>query len=166
MRNYTPKYAAVALTLVMAGAACSSDRGKRAAEPRGAGQPGGSGDAVTVAGCLTGKDGRVVLTAAPDPGVVAAARPGMGERDTHSYVLVGGTNLQAHLGKRVEITGTLVGREHEVEHEAKSKSESPTGTSGQRDTPTVETKEAVDLEFQQLNVGDVRELAPTCQLNP
>jgi hypothetical protein len=157
--NHTPIYAAAALTLVMAGAACSSDRdGDRTTA--------GSGEAVTVAGCLTGSDGRMVLTAAPDPGVVTAARPGMGERDTNSYVLVGGSNLQAHLGKRVEVQGTLSGRQREIEHEAKSKSESPTGTSGQRDTPTVETKEEVDLEFQQLNVRDVRELAPTCQLNP
>ena len=161
MRNHTPRYAAAALILVMAGAACSSDRNERRAD-----QASGAGDAVTVAGCLTGSDGRVVLTAAPDPGVVAAARPGMGERDTNSYVLVGGSNLQAHLGKRVEVQGTLVGRQQELEHEAKSKSESPTGTSGQRDTPTVETKESVDLEFQQLNVSDVRELSPTCQLNP
>ena len=161
MRNHTPMYAAAALTLAMTGAACSSDRDRGEAD-----RAAGSGQAVTVAGCLTGKDGRVVLTAAPDPGVTAAARPGMGERDTNSYVLVGGSNLQAHLGKRVEIQGTLIGRQQELEHEAKSKSESPTGTSGQRDTPKVETKEAVDLEFQQLNVTDVRELAPTCQLNP
>jgi hypothetical protein len=160
---HTSIYAAAALSLVMAGAACSSDRKQSKADQAGAS---GAGDAVTVAGCLTGSGDRVVLTAAPDPGVVAAARPGMGERDTNSYVLVGGSNLQAHLGKRVEVQGTLVGRQHELDHEAKSKSESPVGTSGQRGTPTVETKEAVDLEFQQLNVRDVRELAPTCQLNP
>ena len=163
MRKHTSIYAAAALSLVMAGAACSSDRNQRKADQAGAS---GAGDAVTIAGCLTGSGDRVVLTAAPDPGVVAAARPGMGERDTNSYVLVGGSNLQAHLGKRVEVQGTLVGRQHALDHEAKSKSESPVGTSGQRDTPTVETKEAVDLEFQQLNVRDVRELAPTCQLNP
>ena len=140
MRNHTPTFAAAALTLVMAGAGCSSD-----GDQRGADRAGGSGEAVTVAGCLTGRDGRMVLTAAPDPGVTAAARPGMGERDTNSYVLVGGSNLQAHLGKRVEVQGNLIGRQQELEHEAKSKSESPTGTSGQRDTPTVETKEEVDL---------------------
>ena len=162
MRNDTPIYAAAVLALAMAGAACSADRNQRA---DGA-AAGGSGESVAVEGCLTGKDGRMVLTAAPDAGVVAAARPGMGERDTHSYVLVGGSNLQAHVGKRVEVQGTLSGRQQELEHEAKSKSESPTGTSGQRDTPTVETKEAIDLEFQQLHVTDVRELAPTCQLNP
>jgi hypothetical protein len=123
---------------------------------------------VTISGCLSGgNDGRFVLTAAPGPGVTTAARPGMGERDTHSYVLVGGTNLQSHLGKRIEVSGTLVGRERELEHEAKTRSEAaPTGTSGRQDTPTVTTKTEVDVEIQQLNVRDVREVAPTCQLNP
>ena len=90
----------------------------------------------------------------------------MGERDTHSYVLTGGSNLQSYLGKRVEVAGTLTGREQEVESEAKSRTEgTPTGTSG-RDIPTVATKEEVDLEVRQLKVNDVRELAPTCQVNP
>jgi hypothetical protein len=138
-----------------------------AANGRDAGRLGGR-DQVTVAGCLNGgPDGRLVLTAAPDPGVTAAARPGMGERDTHSYVLVGGNNLQQHIGKRVEVSGSLVGKQEELERQSKSQSQSPTatGTSG-RETPTVETKEEVDLEARQLNVGNVRELAPTCQVNP
>jgi hypothetical protein len=37
------------------------------------------------------------------------------ERDTHSYVLVGGDNLQAHLGKRVEVVGTLSGKSQDME---------------------------------------------------
>lgn len=166
MRKQTPILFVAALSVFIAGAACSSDRGAESGE---ANRPAGtSGDALTVSGCLSGgNDGRFVLTAAPDPGVTTAARPGMGERDTHSYVLVGGTNLQSHLGKRVEVSGTLVGREQELEREAKTRSESaPTGTSGRQDTPTVTTKEEVDVEIQQLNVRDVREIAPTCQVNP
>jgi hypothetical protein len=153
-----------ALNFAVAGAACSSARGDESAAGNDANS---SGDTVTIAGCLSaGQDGRFALTAAPGAAVATTARAMDDERDTHSYVLIGGDNLQAHLGKRVEVQGTLSGRQREIEHEAKSKSESPTGTSGQRDTPTVETKEEVDLEFQQLNVRDVRELAPTCQLNP
>ena len=91
----------------------------------------------------------------------------MGERDTNSYVLVGGNNLQQHIGKRVEVSGSLVGRQEELERQSKTESQSPaaTGTSG-RDTPTVATKEEVDLEVRQLNVSNVRELSPTCQVNP
>jgi hypothetical protein len=160
----TPIVVAASLTVALAGAACSSDR---AASGNEAGRPGGR-DQVTVAGCLNGgPEGRLVLTAAPDPGVTAAARPGMGDRDTHSYVLVGGNNLQQHIGKRVEVSGSLVGRQQELERQSKSESQSPAaaGTSG-RDTPTVETKEQVDLEVRQLNVSNVREIAPTCQVNP
>jgi hypothetical protein len=166
VRKQTPIFFAAALSVLTAGAACSSDRG---AEPGDANRPaGGSGDALTVSGCLSsGNDGRFVLTAAPDPGVTTAARPGMGERDTYSYVLVGGSNLQSHLGKRVEVSGTLVGREQELDLEAKTRSEAtPTGTSGRQDTPTVTTKEEVDVEVRQLSVRDVREIAPTCQVNP
>jgi hypothetical protein len=93
-----------------------------------------------------------------------------GDRDTYSYVLVGGTNLQAHFGKRVEVSGTVVGKRQELEHEAKTTSQAaPAATApGARSggTPTVETKEEVDLEVRQLNVNQVREVAPTCQVNP
>lgn len=126
-----------------------------------------SGDEVKVEGCLSGgPDGRFVLTAAPDPGVTAPARTGMGERDTHSYVLVGGSNLQQHIGKRIEVSGKLAGRQQELEREQKTESQGrPTGTSG-GEKPTVETKQEIDLEVRQLNVDNVRELAPTCRVNP
>jgi hypothetical protein len=166
----TPIFMAMSLSVALAGAACSSDRAgnRNTAGGDDGNRAAGGRDQVTVAGCLSGgPEGRMVLTAAPDPGVTTAARPGMGERDTHSYVLVGGNNLQQHIGKRVEVSGTVVGRKTELERETKSASESPaaTGTSG-RDTPTVETKEEVDLEARQLNVSNVRELAPNCQVNP
>jgi hypothetical protein len=164
----TPTLVAMSLSVALAATACSSDRDRNAASGNDRSRPAPGGDHVTVAGCLSGgPDGRLVLTAAPDPGVATPARVGMGERDTHSYVLVGGNDLQRHIGRRVEVTGTLVGRQQELERESKSQSESPaaTGTSG-RDTPTVKTKEEVDLEVRQLNVSTVREVAPSCQLNP
>jgi len=150
----------VSVSIALAAGACSSDRSRSNAKA--------GGEQVTVAGCLNGgPDGRLVLTAAPDPGVTAPARAGMGERDTHSYVLVGGNNLQQHIGKRVEVKGTLVGRQQELERESKNEAQAPAaaGTSG-RDTPTVKTKEEVDLEVRQLTVSDVREVAPSCRLNP
>lgn len=161
MAKRTPNCVGAFLCVVIAGAACSSDR----PDAPGNRSTGSGDDRVTVEGCLTGgPDGRLVLTAAPDPGVTAPARVGMGERDTHSYVLVGGSNLQQHIGKRLEVSGTLVGRRQELEREAKTESQgTPTGTSGGR-TPTVETREEVDLEVRQLTVADVRELAPTCQV--
>jgi hypothetical protein len=165
--NRIPIYATAALIWTVA---CSPDR--PAATPAAgadANRPvGGPSDAVTVAGCLSGgPDGRFVLTAAPDPGVTTAARPGMGERDTNSYVLVGGANLQQHIGKRVEVSGTLAGRRQEIESEARTEGQArPTGTSGAREQPKVETKAEVDVEIRQLNVSAVRELDATCKLNP
>src|SRR5687767_11660681 len=88
-----------ALNFAVAGAACSSARGDESAPDNDANS---SGDTVTIAGCLSaGQDGRFALTAAPDAAVATTARAMDDERDTHSYVLIGGDNLQAHLGKRV-----------------------------------------------------------------
>jgi hypothetical protein len=165
----TPFYVAASFSLAIFGAACSEPqvggRASSAADPTGSASA--SGGNVSVEGCLNGgPDGRVVLTAAPGPAVTTAARPGMGERDTHSYVLVGGQNLQQHFGKRVAVSGTLMGRGDELEREMKTEAQAkPTGTTG-GDKPTVETKAEVDLEVRQLNVAEVREVSPTCQVNP
>jgi len=153
-------YVAAALNLAIAGAGCSSARGS---EGDSKGRTAGSGDAVTVTGCLTsGQDGRFALTAAPGAAVSTAARAMDDERDTHSYVLVGGDNLQAHLGKRVEVTGTLAGKTQDMEQKT-TKETQATPASG-KDTPVVKTKEEVDLEVRQLNVREVRDLAPTCEV--
>ena len=106
-------------------------------------------------------------TAAPDKGVTTAARPGMGERDTFSYVLVGGANLQQHVGKRVEVSGTLAGRRQRGRNRGEDRGQSrPTGTSGTRDQPKVDTKAEVDVEIRQLSVSAIRELDATCKINP
>ncbi len=151
--------AAVA-NFAIAATACSSARGD---EPEGNGSAKGSGDEVTIAGCLSGSDGNFVLTAAPDAAVAATERAFADERETHTYVLSGGTNLQQHLGKRVEVVGTLEGRERELDHDAKSKTTAPP-TGG--DTPTVATKEEIEVEVRGLNVREVRSVSGTCTLTP
>lgn len=161
MKKRTLICAAAALNLAIA-AACSSARGD---EPKAGDRSSSSGDTVTIAGCLSaGADGRFALTAAPDAAVATTARAMDNERDTHSYVLVGGDNLQAHLGKRVEVVGTLMGKTQDFEREATKKTESTPETG--KDTPTVKTKEDIDLEVRQLNVREVRDVAPTCVVNP
>lgn len=161
MRNGTLINLVLGLNLAIAGAACSSARGS---EERADARPSGSGDEVTIAGCLSGADGRFALTAAPDASAAVAGRAVAGdERETHSYVLIGGNNLQEHLGKRVEVTGTIVGKEKDIEHEAAKKTEQPDAT-GSGDRPTVKTQEDVEVEVRQLNVRDVRAVAGNCQL--
>ena len=161
MRNGTLINLVLGLNLAIAGLACSSARGN---EEPGDARSSGSGDEVTIAGCLSGTDGRFALTAAPDAAVAIAGRAVAGnERETHSYVLVGGNNLQQHLGKRVEVTGTIIGEEKDIEHEAEKKTEQPDAT-GSGDRPTVKTQEEVEVEVRQLNVRDVRAVSGDCQL--
>lgn len=159
-------YVATSLSLALAGVACSPARADRADPTATAATPPASDrDTVKIEGCLSGGDqGRLVLTAAPDPVATTVARAGAGDRDTHSYVLVGGDNLQSHIGKRVEVTGTLIGKPQEVEQETKRESQSPSAPGNREQTATVKTTEAVDIEIRQLQVAGVRELAATCQV--
>jgi hypothetical protein len=154
-----------ALNLAVAGAACSAARGN---ERTGDETKSSSADTVTISGCITGSaDGRFALTAAPGAAVVAAAQATAldPDRDTNAYVLVGGDNLQSHVGKRVEVVGTLQGHKQDVEQHDTKKTEAESAVGG-KDTPTVKTKESVDLEVRQLNVRSVRDVAPTCAVTP
>ena len=152
---------AAALNVAIAGAACSSARGN---ENGDGDRASGSGDAVTISGCLTGQDGNFVLTAAPDAAGAVAARAVADERETHSYVLVGGTNLQEQVGKRVEVVGTVEGSQRGIDHDSKKTTTAAAPASGE--TPTVSTKEEVEVEVRRLNVREVRPAAGTCQLTP
>jgi hypothetical protein len=150
-----------ALNFAVTGMACSSARGNERDADMKANR---SGETVTIAGCLSsGADGRFALTAAPDAAVSTTARAMDDERDTYSYVLIGGDNLPAHLGKRVEVTGTLAGGTQDLEQQDTTKTESAPVAGN---TPTVKTKEEIDLEVRQLTVREVRDLAPTCVVNP
>lgn len=152
---------AAALNLAIAGAACSSARGN---EEGREGRASGSGETMTVAGCLTSSpDGRFALTAAPDATVAAAERAVSDERTTHVYTLVGGTDLQSHLGKRVEVVGTVSGRGQEIDHDAKKKTET-TPTAGGDEKPVVTTTEEVEVEARQLHVQQVRAIDGNCTL--
>ncbi len=155
--------ATAAVIVALTGGACSSTRGE---EHAGGDAAKGSGDAVTITGCLTASpDGNFALTAAPDAAVAAAARAMNDERETHTYVLVGGDNLAQHLGARVEVIGKISGKTQEMEQDSKKTTESAPATTG-GDTPTVKTQEEIDLEVRQLHVNSVRSVAPTCVVNP
>lgn len=145
----------------MFGAACSSASGN---EERAADAASGSGDEVTIAGCVSGADGRFALTAVPDAtGAIAGRIVSGDERETHSYILAGTANLQEHLGKRVEVIGTIEGGSRQVEHEAEKKQVEPDHT-GSGDKPTVKTQEDVEVQVRQLNVRSVRSMSGDCQL--
>jgi hypothetical protein len=152
-----------AINFAVAGAGCSAARGNERTSDEAKSS---SADTVTVSGCLTGSaDGRFAVTAAPDAAVAAAAQATAldPDRDTNAYVLIGGDNLQAHVGKRVEVVGTLQGHKQDVEQHDTTKTAADSAVGG-KDTPTVKTKESVDLEVRQLNVRSVRDVAPTCSV--
>jgi len=162
VRNGTLLSLGLGLTLVIASAACSSARGSdERADPAAS----GSGDTVTISGCLNGNlDGRFALTAAPDAVAATAGRAVAGdERETHSYILIGGDNLQQHIGRRVEVSGTVSGSERQVEHDGKMKAEVPNATGGD-EKPTVKTTEEVEVQVRQLTVREVRPVAGDCKL--
>jgi hypothetical protein len=154
----------IAALLIMAitGAACS----RGADEARDPSQRSSSdGDSVTVAGCLTANpNGNMVLTADADEAVGTAARAGSGTRETYTYQLVGGQNLQQHVGKRVQITGTLKDSDEEVELESKNRTESPSSVPRSDEKARVDSKEEIDVQIRQLQVTTVRPLAATCDL--
>ena len=126
-----------------------------------------SGDVATIAGCLsTDANGRYALTVAPDATGAAASRGFDVERETRVYVLSGGDNLQAHLGKKVEVVGTIEGKKIDIEHKDKKEQQEPAATGGDHNQPSVTTKEEIDVEARQMNVRDVRDIAPSCTITP
>jgi hypothetical protein len=147
--------------LAMFGAACSSASGNDERADRAAS---GSGDEITVTGCLSGADGGFALTATPDAtGAIAGRAVAGDERETHSYILSGTANLQEHVGKRVEVIGTVDGRSKQIEHEAEKKNVEPNATGGD-EKPTVKTSEDVEVQVRQLNVRQVRAVPGDCAL--
>lgn len=153
----------VAVNLAAAGAACSSTRG----EERGtADAVKGSGDEVTIEGCLsTDERGRFALTAAPDAAAATlAARAVEIERDTHAYVLNGGNDLQSHLGKRVAVTGKVEGDKIEYENTNKTRTEPPPASGGDHNDPEIKTRTSVDLEARQLTVLGIRDVEGNCKV--
>jgi len=124
-----------------------------------------TGGTTTVVGCLTaGPNGSFVLTA--DAGAVgsAAARAASGTRETYTYQLVGGDNLQQHLGRRVEVTGTLnEDVEDDVELESKEQSATPGKSQGQDVTAKVETKAEAEIQVRELHIQKVQQMADTCE---
>jgi hypothetical protein len=152
-------FAIAPVTFALA-AACSSARGD---ERDGDGAASRSGDETTIAGCLsTDAGGRYALTVMPDPTASAVARGFEGESETRAYVLVGGDNLQAHLGKRVEVVGTVEGKTIDIEHKATKEQQEPAASGGDNNQPSVKTKEEIDVEARQLHVREVRDVAGTC----
>jgi hypothetical protein len=128
---------------------------------------GGSDERITVTGCLAGVPDRqafVVTTSNPDPLVASTLRATSGEIPTYSYELVGDTDLSAHVGRMVEVTGRLVNQtKRDVDVDSKDKTQMPQSQVRRDATPAVETDAEVELRVRHLQVSSVVPTGTSCE---
>jgi hypothetical protein len=111
---------------------------------------------MTVTGCLKAGDAAdmFVLTAAQSEGSV----------ETATYQLVGaeGTNLQDHVGRQVQVSGTVQGQQEiATRGTAQATSEEARGTAGGA-TPTVQTRTEIDIK--RISVDSVKPVGDKCEM--
>lgn len=119
---------------------------------------------ITVTGCLqAGAQANQFLLAATaasaDPLAKGVAVATTGAVPNIHYVLSGGSNLGAHVGHRVEITGTSSGKSRTAT--ATEESETRTRVPNQPD-PQVEVKEKTAVEVRDLQVESLKMVAASC----
>jgi hypothetical protein len=117
---------------------------------------------TTVVGCLqTGaQPNQFVLAATADPIAKGVAVATSGTVPNVTYVLSGGTNLAAHVGHRVEITGrTSGGAQKAVATDANATKR--VEIEGKPD-PKVETKEKIAIEMRDLQIESLKMVSTSC----
>ena len=117
---------------------------------------------ITVVGCLqTGaKAGQFVLAATADALAKGVAVRTSGAVPNVTYVLSGGTNLAAHVGHRVEISGRTTG-EAQKAVSTDSSSTKRVEIEGKPD-PKVETKEKATIEMRDLHIESMKMVSTSC----
>jgi hypothetical protein len=116
---------------------------------------------VTVVGCLQAgaQPNQFVLAATADPIAKGVAVATSGSVPNVTYVLSGGSNLGAHVGHRVEITGRTSGDAHKaVSADTSVKRERVPD----KPDPKVETKEKATIEMRDLQVEALKMVSTTC----
>jgi hypothetical protein len=115
---------------------------------------------VTVVGCLqTGaQPNQFVLISTADPMAKGVAVAMSGSVPNVTYVLSGGSNLAAHAGHRVEITGSTSGKAQKaVSSDTNVKRAEAPGP----DTK-VETKEKAAIEMRDLKIESMKMVSTSC----
>ena len=116
---------------------------------------------ITVVGCLQqgAQANQFVLAATADPLAKGVAVATMGAVPNVTYVLSGGTNLAAHVGHRVEISGRTTGTAQKaVSTDSNMKRESLPD----KPDPKVETKEKATIEMRDLQVENLKMVSTSC----
>jgi hypothetical protein len=116
---------------------------------------------ITVVGCLQSgaKPGQFVLSAIADPLAKGVAVATSGAVPNVTYELSGGSNLNAHLGHRVEIAGRTTGKARTAV--ATDSNETRERIPGKPD-PKVETTEKAAIELRDLDIESLKMVSPTC----
>jgi hypothetical protein len=126
-----------------------------------------SSDELTVTGCLTAsaRGDRFVLTPTKkDPLAAEMTTRTTDVAPTYTYELQGGsgTNLRAHIGQQVSVTGVL-DRSYEKDTDIDREQQTQAAPARPGDPkPTVETEEKAELELRRLQVKTVRSIGKPC----
>jgi hypothetical protein len=122
-------------------------------------------DEVTVTGCLTAnaRGDRFVLTPLKrDPLSAEMTSRTTDAVPTYTYELSGGTNLRAHIGQQVSVTGKLdrgFEQDAEVDRDRQTQA-APASPNAPK--PTVETEEKAEVELRRLQVNTVKSIGKPC----
>lgn len=116
---------------------------------------------ITVVGCLQSgaQANQFVLRPTPDPIAKGVAVATSGTVPNVTYVLSGGSNLGAHAGHRVEITGRTSG---EVRKAVTSESSVQRVDVPNKPDPKVETKEKATIEMRDLQIESLKMVSTSC----
>ena len=115
---------------------------------------------LTVVGCLQAgaQPNQFVLLATADPMAKGVSVAMSGSVPNVTYVLSGGTNLAAHVGHRVEVTGSSTGKAQKaVSSDTNVKRAEAPGP----DTK-VETKEKASIEMRDLRINSMKMVSTSC----
>jgi hypothetical protein len=116
---------------------------------------------ITVVGCLQSgaQPNQFILSATADSLARGVAVATSGTVPNVTYVLSGGTNLGAHVGHRVEITGKTSGDARKAV--ATDSSVKRVDTPNKPD-PKVETKEKATIEMRDLQIESLKMVSTSC----
>jgi hypothetical protein len=133
-----------------------------AQQPAGAARKDDDRKPITVVGCLqTGAQAnQFVLATTADALAKGVAVATSGAVPNVTYVLSGGSNLAAHVGHRVEISGRTTGQAQKAvstDSSSTKRVEIPN-----KPDPKVETKEKATIEMRDLQIESMKMVSTSC----
>jgi hypothetical protein len=117
--------------------------------------------AITVVGCLQkgAQPNQFVLAATADSIAKGVAVATSGTVPNVTYVLSGGSNLAAHVGHRVEISGRTSG---DAQKAVSADSSVKRERVPDKPDPKVETKEKATIEMRDLQIESMKMVSTSC----